>query len=56
MAEGIISCLHCIGLSLRTVPAAERNRVSGNAVGVGIASRLTGVDSENASNVDNKEE
>jgi hypothetical protein len=49
-AEGIISCLHCSNESF--APGAERNRVSGNPAGVGIASKLTGVDEENASNVE----
>jgi hypothetical protein len=49
-AEGIINCLHCIKVSF--VPDPARNRVSGNPGGVGIASRLTGVDREKASNVE----
>jgi hypothetical protein len=49
-AEGIINCLHCINVSFVLDPA--RNRVSGNPGGVGIASRLTGVDREKASNVE----
>jgi hypothetical protein len=49
-AEGIINCLHCINVSF--VPDPGRNRVSGNPAGVGIASKLTGVDIENASNVE----
>jgi hypothetical protein len=48
-AEGIINCLHCINESF--APGAERNRVSGNPAGVGIASKLTGVDNEKASSV-----
>jgi hypothetical protein len=52
-AEGITNCLHCINESF--APGAERNRDSGKAEGVGIASKLTGVDKENASNVDIKD-
>jgi hypothetical protein len=52
-AEGIINCLQCINESL--APVAERNRDSGKAEGVGIANRLTGVDRENASNVEIKD-
>jgi len=53
-AEGIINCLHCINVSFVFDPA--RNRVSGSPAGVGIASKLTGVDSEKASNVDSNDE
>jgi hypothetical protein len=49
-AEEIINCLHCINESF--APGAERNRDSGKAEGVGITSRLTGLDRENASNVE----
>ena len=53
-AEGIINCLHCINESFDPDPM-DRNRNFGTAVGMGIASRLTGVESEKASNVDSND-